>query len=245
MSDEHGSSPGGDHAHDHHPDHEHDHEHGHHHGHGHANDQGLSGALRYLRFAPEMWRSAINEAAVELLAPAAGDRVVDIGAGMGAGTTVLARSGASVVAVEPTPFLRRVLSFRRGLRRDRGRIEVVDGAAERLPLADGEATAVLAVNTMHHWVDLEQAVAEIARVLGPAGRAVLVDEDFDDPAHPDHDRFGSSGDGHEHHGFTMVDGDRMATLLTSAGLDRVEASRRILDNRPVVAVIVSPVGASA
>ena len=44
-----------------HPQHE---EHGHPH-HGHENDQGVRGALRYLRWLPQMWRSAINDAVVD------------------------------------------------------------------------------------------------------------------------------------------------------------------------------------
>ena len=83
------------------------------HTHGHAHDQGLKGMLRYLRSAPQMWRSDVNEAVIELVQPQAGERVVDIGAGMGAGTVVAARTAAAVVAVEPTPFMRRTLRVRR------------------------------------------------------------------------------------------------------------------------------------
>ena len=36
-------------------------------------------------------------------------------------------------------------------------------AAEQMPIEDGSIDAVWAVNTMHHWTDLERGVAEIAR----------------------------------------------------------------------------------
>ena len=104
----------------------------HEHRHGHEHDRGLVAMLRYLRFASEMWRSDVNDAVVDLVAPVAGERVVDIGAGMGPGTVRAARAGASVVAVEPTPYMRWILTARRRVHKARDRITVVDAAAESL-----------------------------------------------------------------------------------------------------------------
>lgn len=209
-------------------------EHGHHE-HGHHNDRGLKGMLRYLRWLPQLWRSEINDGVVALVAPSSGERVVDVGAGLGAGTFPAAAAGAHVVAVEPTPFLRRALTLRRAISRQRKRIEIVDGAAEQIPVGDGSIHAVWAVNTMHHWVDVERGIAEIARVLRPGGRVVLVDEDFTDPAHPEHEQFGSDH-GPEHHGFTMVEAERMADLLRAAGLTDVDTSVNAVVGRPAIAV---------
>ena len=47
-----------------------------------------------------MWRSEVNDAVIDLVAPVAGETVVDIGAGMGPGTVRAGARGASVVAVE-------------------------------------------------------------------------------------------------------------------------------------------------
>lgn len=227
-------------THDHPPE---DHGHGHH-GHGHENDQGIRGALRYLRWLPRMWRSAINDAVVDLVDPQEGETVVDLGAGVGAGAMRAAARGARVIAVEPTPFLRRALALRRMARRPRGDIEVVDGAAEHIPVADGTIDAVWAVNTMHHWNDVERGVAEIARVLRPGGRVLLIDEVFTDPAHPDQERFGADH-GPEHHGFTMVDVDRMGALLGSAGLTDVEASNAVVADRPALRIRAAKAAATA
>ncbi len=230
-------------------DHGHHHEHGHdsEHGHGHHRDQGIKAMLRYLRLAPSMWRSEINDAVLELVDPKPGEQVLDIGAGMGPGTVLAAKAGASVTAVEPTPFMRRVLTARRMLQGGRDRIAVSDGAAEKLPAADGSVDALWSVNAMHHWVDPAIAATEIARVLRPTGRVVLVDEDFADPTHPEYERFKSrhgegEGEGHEdqeHHGFTMVDAAEMGELLSNAGLTGVEAEKRTLAGRPVIAVTVA------
>ena len=67
-----------------------------------------------------------------------------------------------MVAVEPTPYMRRVLSVRRLGQRARSRIEVVDGAAEATGLADASVDAAWAVNSMHHWTDADAAVRELA-----------------------------------------------------------------------------------
>jgi len=211
------------------------HDHGHH---GHANDQGIKGALRYLRWLPQMWSSAINDEVVDLIDPEPGERLVDVGAGLGAGAVRAAAAGARVIAVEPTPFMRRVLVLRRAFSRHRSELEVVDGAAEAIPAADGSVDAIVAVNTMHHWLDVERGVAEIARALRPGGRILLVDEDFDNPSHPEHERFGSDHD-HEHHGFTAVDAQQIADLLRAAGLTGVETLDRTIDGRPVIGVAVN------
>ncbi len=173
----------GDHHHSHHG-------HGDHHGHGHHNDQGWRAMLRYLRHGRRMWNSEINEAVIALIGPTPGERGLDVGAGVGAGAMLAAATGARVVAVEPTPYLRRMLIARTKVSRHGGRVEVVDGTAERIPADDDSVDVLWAVNTMHHWLDPETAASEIARVLRPTGRLVLVDEDFADPSHPDFEAWG-------------------------------------------------------
>ena len=97
----HGHGHSQDHTHDH--GHSQDHSHGHSHGHGNEKDQGLKAMVRYLKIAPRMWRSVVNDATVDFIKPQSGETVVDIGAGMGPGVMRAAASGAKVVAVEPTP----------------------------------------------------------------------------------------------------------------------------------------------
>ena len=230
-------------------DHDHDgSHHGHHHGHGdhehgHGNerDQGLAAMWRYLKIAPRMWRSVVNDAVVDMVAPVPGEVVVDIGAGMGPAAMRAAASGAHVYAVEPTPYMRKIVTMRAATSRYRKRVSVVDGSAEEMPVDDHSVDAMWAVNTMHHWNDPTRAAAEVARVLKPNGRAVLVDEDFEDPSHPDHEhwveRHGAADDDH-HHGFSMVDAEEIAELFRSAGVPNVRAERRAVATRPSIVLLL-------
>ena len=208
ASDHSGEHAGDGHGRDDHAGHRH---------HGHAHDRGIGGAVRYLRWLPQMWRSEVNDAVVDRIAPAAGQRVLDIGAGMGPGALRAAATGARVVAVEPTPFMRYLLTARCLAGRHRRSVDVVDGAAELIPVESGVIDAIWSVNTMHHWLDPQRAATEIGRVLRPGGRVLLVDEDFDDPTHPEHERFAAEHHrgGDDHHGVTAVDPSRGACAVTT------------------------------
>jgi SAM-dependent methyltransferase len=93
--------------------------------------------------------------------------VVDLAAGTGKLTEVLVAAGADVVAVEP------LANMRAELERALPSVRALDGAAERIPLPDGSADAVL-VGQAFHWFDEGPALAEIARVLVPGGALGLV-----------------------------------------------------------------------
>jgi SAM-dependent methyltransferase len=89
-------------------------------------------------------------------------RVVDLGAGTGIFSRVVASLGHGVTAVEPDPGMRAKLE-----ERSPG-VEVVEGSAETIPLADGAVGAVVAAQAFH-WFDNDRALAEIARVLAHGG----------------------------------------------------------------------------
>lgn len=179
-----------------------------------------------------MWRSEVNEAVVEAMALRPGERAVDLGAGAGAATVLAAEKGARVLAVDPMPLMRAVLGVRRRWPPYGRAIEVRAGAAEAIPAGDRSVDVLWTVNTLHHWTDREAAARELARVLVPGGRVLLVDEDFDDPTHPEHEhfqarrrQFGLS--------FDEVDPHELAEALLRAGFARAEGERARMADRPV------------
>jgi ubiquinone/menaquinone biosynthesis C-methylase UbiE len=96
-----------------------------------------------------------------------GARVCDLAAGTGKLTRRLSELGAEVVAVEPVAAMRSQLA---GAVTD---VEVLDGTAEDIPLAD-RSVDVVTVAQAFHWFTSEVALTEIARVLRPGGRLVLL-----------------------------------------------------------------------
>jgi demethylmenaquinone methyltransferase/2-methoxy-6-polyprenyl-1,4-benzoquinol methylase len=107
------------------------------------------------------WRRATREA----LAPAPGERVLDVAAGTAVSTLELARSGAWPVAAD----------FSLGmLRRGRGRgVPLVAGDALRLPFADASFDAVTIAFGLRNVADVDRALRELARVTRPGGRLVV------------------------------------------------------------------------
>jgi ubiquinone/menaquinone biosynthesis C-methylase UbiE len=110
------------------------------------------------------------EAAVHIvghgrLAP--GARVLDLAAGTGKLTRLLAASGAEVVAVEPVAAMRAQLALAVP------QAEVLDGTAEDVPLPDASVDAVTVAQAFH-WFDAPVALGEIRRVLRPGGWLFLV-----------------------------------------------------------------------
>lgn len=118
----------------------------------------------------ERARPTYPAAAVELLvselAIGSGSTVLDLAAGTGKLTRLLMPTAAALIAVEPVPAMRRHLGALAG-------VEVLDGTAEAIPLADASVDAVV-VGTAFHWFAGDEALAQIARVLKPGGGLGLV-----------------------------------------------------------------------
>jgi ubiquinone/menaquinone biosynthesis C-methylase UbiE len=99
-----------------------------------------------------------------------GRRVLDLAAGTGKLTRLLAGTGADVVAVEPVEGMRAQLA------QAVPEVEVLDGTAEAIPLPDADVDAVTVAQAFH-WFRFDEALAEIRRVLRPGGGlAILFNE---------------------------------------------------------------------
>lgn len=91
-------------------------------------------------------------------------RVLDLGTGEGQVARLLQAAGSEVVGVDPSQAQIRAAAERAG-------DEVYAlGAAAALPFADRAFDAVIACLVFEHIEAMDQAVAEVARVLRPGGR---------------------------------------------------------------------------
>jgi SAM-dependent methyltransferase len=120
-----------------------------------------SAAAEYERVRPD-WPAVAVDRAAALLGLDPDAEVVDLAAGTGKLTRLLAERFERVVAVEPDDRMRALLE-----------VEAHAGTAERIPLPDGSADAVF-VGDAFHWFDAPAALSEIARVLRPHGGLVLL-----------------------------------------------------------------------
>ena len=123
--------------------------------------------------AYERTRPDYPDALLELVPVPADATVLDLGAGTGKLTRVLAPRYRQVIAVEPLDGMRAILET------VVPEVESRAGQAEAIPLADASVDAVFAAQAFH-WFANEAAVAEIARVLRPGGVLALVWNDGDD-----------------------------------------------------------------
>lgn len=126
----------------------------------------------------ERTRPSYPRALLDRLPLSADAAVLDLGAGTGKLTRVLAARYRDVVAVEPLANMRAMLE------RVVPGVPVLAGSAERIPLDDGSVDAVFAAQAFH-WFDKPVALPEIARVLRPGGvLAVVWNEPDDDRESP-------------------------------------------------------------
>ncbi|MEY8042319.1 class I SAM-dependent methyltransferase [Saccharopolyspora cebuensis] len=114
-------------------------------------------ADRYDHFRP-----GVPAEALDWLLPDSCETVIDLAAGTGALTRSLVGCVRHVVAVEPDPRMRETLA------RTCPEALLLSGTAERMPLPDDRADALL-ISMAWHWMDPQHAVPEIARVLRAGG----------------------------------------------------------------------------
>jgi ubiquinone/menaquinone biosynthesis C-methylase UbiE len=148
-------------------------------------------------------RGPVARLAAELTAVSNEDRVVDVGCGPGTAARVAARRGAAVTGVEPAPVM---LELARRLTRRAVAVSWKQGGAEALPLPNDSATVLWSISSVHHWPDLDAALAEAHRVLAIRGRLVAIER-----------RTRPGATGLASHGWTDMQAEGFADRCRAAG----------------------------
>lgn len=98
--------------------------------------------------------------------------VGDLGCGTGQLSEALAPHVARVIAVDGSPEM---LQTARARLQSQRNVDVREGALESLPLDAGSLDVAMASLVLHHQPDPARVLAEVARVLKPGGRILVVD----------------------------------------------------------------------
>ena len=125
---------------------------------------------RFMAKALNRGNRRLLDDAVEALAPASGERIVDVGFGGGHALDLIRER---VAPARPAGVDISTVMIEQGRARwgDGVDLHLADVAA--MPLPDGSVDGLLSVNTIYFWLDPAAALREIHRVLRPGGRLVL------------------------------------------------------------------------
>jgi ubiquinone/menaquinone biosynthesis C-methylase UbiE len=130
-------------------------------------------AARYDRSVAQTWFHENHRLIVQAVDPAAEARILDIGCGTGQLAARLAQRvrRGSVLGVDPAEEMIRVA--RRQHRCKHLRFAV--GSSDAIPAEADAFDVVVSTISFHHWARPVESLREIARVLRPGGRLLILD----------------------------------------------------------------------
>lgn len=122
---------------------------------------------------------AQRQAVLRLLSPREGERILDIGAGPGFLAQELARSVGQDGTVEGIDVAEAMVTLARQRCAGYPNVNLQTGDATQLTFPDGAFDAAVSVQVFEYIAEVDAALRELARVLRPGGRAVVVATDWD------------------------------------------------------------------
>ncbi|MCC5655480.1 class I SAM-dependent methyltransferase [Nostoc sp. XA010] len=123
---------------------------------------------------PSVFYRAVHKRLLEYIDLPESANVLDIGCGTGRLLERLATQFPDLQAIG-LDLSANMLRVARQSNRHRPRLIYVEGKAESLPFADAQFDGVFSTISFLHYLEPNQVLSEIARVLSPGGRFYLVD----------------------------------------------------------------------
>ena len=164
-----------------------------------------------------LWHTPLHRWGLAAAGIGADSRVLDVGCGGGGAVRrILRLTRAEVGAIDHSPAAVELTRRLNAAAAASGRLRVIEGSVEALPFRTGYFDVVTAFETVYFWPDLEAGLRETARVLGPGGRLVIVNEVADRRA---------AGIWADRLGMNVPDGDTLAEGCAKAGFARVDVRR--------------------
>ena len=135
-----------------------------------------SSTLKHLR--ERWWGQEFTEFLRETLQPRPGDRILDVGCGVGTGEVRLGQLRISQLRLQGVDLIFERVSQAFGASRAHNvRAGFTTADARRLPFVDNAFDSTYCVAMLQHVSDLSAAVQELARVTKPGGRVLAVEPD--------------------------------------------------------------------
>ncbi len=131
-------------------------------------------ATRYDRSWTQIWFRENHRLIVQAMDPPPDACILDLGCGTGQLAARLAQQvpHGTVLGVDPAEEMIRV-ARRRHRRRKNLRFEV--GSSDAIPADAGAFDVVSSTISFHHWARPVESLRDIARVLKPSGRVLILD----------------------------------------------------------------------
>lgn len=148
-------------------------------------DERASSALTAVYLTPDV--VAQREKVLALLAPQPGECALDIGCGPGLTTEALALAVGAQGRVSGVDIAPPMLSIARRRCARLPQVSFEQADVTRLPYADASFDVALASQVYEYVEAIDHALVELARVIRPGGRAVLVDTDWESAVWASHD----------------------------------------------------------
>ena len=119
----------------------------------------------------------INDVAVSQVAAGKGERILDIGCGRAIDAVELAKGEGECLGIEPSE---KMMSHAKNYIGQRNaEVILIRGIGECLPFKDASFDKVMCKGALDHFPYPDRAVAEIARVLKPQGKAIIAVANFE------------------------------------------------------------------
>lgn len=122
----------------------------------------------------------LNRFVYSIMAPQAGDHILDVGCGTGKLIHRIARQTDGCVA-EGIDFSASMISIARRKNRKHiaaGKVCIHEGNVDHLQIPAGTFTKICSVNTIYFWPALESSIKKMVQLLKPGGMLVLGYEDI-------------------------------------------------------------------
>ena len=119
----------------------------------------------------------MNEATVESVNPCPGEVILDIGCGRGIDGVQLAKSGAVVIGLEPSPVM--ISHAKKYIYENGANMSLVRAIGENPPFQDRFADKVVCKGALDHFAEPADVIRNIGLMLKPGGKAIIAVANFD------------------------------------------------------------------